>query len=239
MSQKKPYDLKCPKCGSPIKAELYDAVNVKTDAELKQALMANRLNAVTCAQCQVTFRVDKPLLYHDPARRIMIYLIPLGEQVGEIGQQQFGEMLRQLNGALPQDIEPPEVHLVFSQTELVERIFLLDARFNERVIEYVKYLIYSRNPGKVDPMAKALLFDTEDSTEEHLCFVVQDLKTRRLESVLQFERKTYATLCEMFDRDDQTPSLLELFPGPYISARALLMQEAKEPSARPKGKKKE
>jgi hypothetical protein len=120
---------------------------------------------------------------------------------------------------------------VTSRTELTERIFLFEAGLNERIVEYIKYMIYSRNADRVDPAGKNLLLDVEDSTPEALCFVVQDVETRKLESMMKFERKTYDALSEMFDSDEQTVDLLELFPGPYISARELFLQE--EPGSPP------
>jgi hypothetical protein len=230
MSQQKTYNIRCPKCQQDQSVELYESINVQTSPDLKKLLMANQLNTVTCGQCALAFRVDKPLLYHDPARRFMIYQIPLGENAVENGEREFTESLGRLSSLIPKDIQAPDVSLVFSRTELVERIFLRDAGLNERIIEYIKYMIYTRNAGKIIPARKILLFDAEDSTPEALCFVVQDVKSRKLESVLQYDRKTYAALCETFDKDDQTPTLLELFPGPYISARRLLLKETSEPN---------
>ena len=231
MSQQKTYNIRCPKCQHDQSVQLYESINVKTHPDLKKLLMANQMNTVTCEQCALTFRVDKPLLYHDPAQRIMIYQVPLGEGAVEAGEREFTESLGRLSGLMPQDIPAPDVSLVFSRTELVERIFLRDAGLNERIIEYIKYLIYTRNAGKVNPARKILLFDAEDSTPEALCFVVQDAESKKLESILQYDRKTYTALCEMFDKDEQTPTLLELFPGPYISARRLVLKETSEPDS--------
>ena len=232
MSQKTAYNIRCPKCQHDQSVELYESINVQTSPELKKLLMANQLNTVKCEQCELTFRVDKPLLYHDPKRRFMIYQIPVKDNAVEDGEREFTESLGRLSGVMPKDIQAPDVSLVFSRTELVERIFLRDAGLNERIIEYIKYMIYSRNAGKVNPAKKNLLFDVEDSTPEALCFVVQDVESKKLESVLQYDRKTYTALCETFDKDDQTPTLLELFPGPYISARRLILKEASEPDSR-------
>lgn len=231
MSEQNRYTIHCPKCRHQQEVELYESINVQSSPDLKEKLMANQVNLVVCGQCGLSFRVDKALLYHDPARRVMIYLIPLGEAVFEAGEQEFADLLRRLNGVLPEGLQAPEVCLVFSRVELIERIFLFDAGLNERVIEYIKYMIYTRNLAKVTPAEKALLFDAQDSTPENLRFVVQDVKTRKLEAVLDYERKAYTALCEMFDRDSQTPTLLELFPGPHVSARALLLREARTPPA--------
>lgn len=211
---------------------LYESINVKTDPELRQQLMANAINVVRCKGCELSFRVDKPLLYHDPARRVMLYLVPMTDEAVENGERQFAQLLLTLENVLPADIRPPTIGLVFNRVELVERIFLLEAGLNERIIEYLKYLLYTRNAGRLHPARKELLFNAEDSTAESLCFVVQDVATRKLEAMLKYDRSVYATLAEMFDRDEQTPRLLELFPGPRISARALLLKElGREPAS--------
>ena len=213
--------------------DLYESVNVQAEPDLRQRLLANGLNVVRCEGCELSFRVDKPLLYHDPARRIMIYLVPFAEDALETGERQFADLLLRLDGLLPADIRAPNIGLVCSRIELVERIFLLEAGLNERIVEYLKYLLYTRNAERLNPASKELLFNAEDSTEESLCFVVQDIKTRKLEAMLKYDRSVYAALSELFDRDEQTPRLLELFPGPRISARALLLKElGSEPEPR-------
>lgn len=225
MTQKKTYSIECPKCGDKQDVELFDSLNVHDEPALKENLMKNQINQVDCAGCGYNFRVDKPVLYSDPAQNFIIFLNPTRESPTAEEQRMFVQWMEQVNTTLPDGIDAPEVHLVTSRTELVERIFILENDLEARIIEYVKHTIYSRNLSKVDPEKKILLFDAQDSTEEKLCFVVQDSSSHQLESVIEYNRDAYVGLCEMFDQDDQTPSLMELFPGPYISARALLLAE--------------
>jgi hypothetical protein len=75
---------------------------------------------------------------------------------------------------------------------------------------------------------KVLLLNTKDSTPEHLCFVVQDAATRKFEAMLQYERAVYTALSEAFSEGEKAADLLELFPGPHLSARALLLRELAE-----------
>lgn len=212
--------------------DLYESINIKTDPALRDQLMANQVNSVTCRNCEFSFRVDKTLVYNDPDRHLLIYWIPVADRDSEAGEEQFAGLLRQLNAALPDDLRAPAVHLVFNRTELVERIFLLEAGLNERLIEYIKYTIYTRNT-RLDPARKNLLFNTQDSTPEHLCFVVQDVATRKLEAVLQYDRKAYQALHETFAAEDKSADLLELFPGPHISARLLLVRESQAEGSEP------
>jgi hypothetical protein len=228
MPNLRPYDIHCPKCRHDWSVELHESVNVKTDPGLRDELFSNRLNAVTCPGCSFEFRVDKPLLYSDPDRRLLIYWFPAPAARRAEGEEQFADWLREAGLIMPDGIRAPEVHLVFSRIELVERIFLREAGLDERIIEYVKYLIFSRNGEKLDPVAKSLLFNVQDSTPEALCFVVLDEATRKFESVLHYQREAYQALVEAFGSEEKTADLLEMFPGPYVNARALLLEELQE-----------
>jgi hypothetical protein len=225
MAQKKSYNIRCPKCAREQAVELFESVNVTAEPELREELMLNKLNAVTCAGCQFTFQVHKPLLYHDAERGFMIYWLPVPAGAEEAGERQFADLLLRLTAQQPAGQPLPAVCLVFSRAELVERIFLLEAGLDERLVEYVKHLMYLNNQGKLDPARKALLFDAQDSTPEALCFVVQDVTTRKLEAVLNYSRQAYAALAEMFQAEEKMRMLRELFPGPQVSTRALLCRQ--------------
>ena len=229
MSQQAEYPIRCPKCGHEQAVALYDAVNVKSEPALRALLMENKLNAVTCASCGFGFRVDKNLVYNDPDRRLLIFWVPTAESDYARGEEQFAALLRDLTSALPDDVRAPSVHLVFNRVELIERIFLAEAGLDERLIEYIKYTLYTRNAGRLNPAAKILLFNATDSTPEHLCFVVQDATSRKFEAMFQYERAAYKALQEAFTSGEQSADLLELFPGPHISARALLLRELQAP----------
>ena len=224
MSQRHTYTLRCPRCGESGATELYELVNVGEDPGLRDELLSNRLNRVQCHACRFEFRVDKPLLYLDPARAFLVWLQP----PDAAGAEPTRDDLARIHERLSQDAgthsgrPPPAVHVVQDRVELVERVFLLEAGLDERLMEYVKYLIYSHNRPAVDPARKRLLFNAQDSTAEYLCFVVQDLESRRLENVLHYSREAYRGLGEMFE-GERAERLTELFPGPRISARELVL----------------
>jgi hypothetical protein len=225
MSEQQAFRIACPTCKTDAEVRLYCSINVKTDPALRDELMRNRINQVTCPSCGFEFRVDAPLLYSDPERRLMLYWVPAKEDAWDEGEERFARLVREVGRELPEGVEAPEVHLVFSRVELVERIFMAEAGLNPRIVEYVKHLIYSRNGAKTDPAEKILLFNAQDSTDQALCFVIQDAATRKFEAVLHFARDAYTALVETFDGAEKSAELLALFPGPRISARALLLKE--------------
>ena len=225
MSKSKTYNITCPSCGTQQEVELHETLNVATDPELKQALLENRLNRVACADCDTTFRVDMPLLYSDPSHNILIHWIP---ETKTLSREQiiddFDESLEQINGMLPADIKAPSVRLVLTRVELVELLFMIEAGMNPRVVEYVKYSIYTRNMEMVDPAKYRLLLNVQDSTDEELLFAMQNIETQELDKVLRYGRAAYDSMCELYK--ESPDEFIEMFPGPCISARNLLLDDA-------------
>ncbi len=223
----KTFNIKCPSCGVSQDVELHEAVNVVSQPELKQELLENRLNRVECADCESNFRVDMPLLYSDPAHNVLIHWIP---ETNTLDKEQiiedFDQSLEQINAMVPPDIEVPNVRLVLTRVELVELIFMIEAEMNVRVVEYVKYSIYTRNVEKILPAKFRLLLNVQDSTDEELCFVIQGVEDHKLGRELRYGRAAYQSMCELYE---ETPEeFIEMFPGPCISARNLLMEEEVE-----------
>jgi hypothetical protein len=227
MSQSKTFNIKCPSCGVQQDVELYEAVNAGAEPELKQALLENRLNRVECIDCEASFRVDMPMLYSDLQHNILIHWIPAtAELTEEQVIEEFDQSLEQINEMLPADIAAPNVCLVLTRVELVELVYIIEAGLNQRVVEYVKYSIHTRNLEKVDPKKFRLLLNVQDSTDDELCFVMQDVESQTLGSVLRYGRPAYQSMVELYD---ETPEeFLEMFPGPCISARNLLLEDSVE-----------
>ncbi|MBU4459164.1 MAG: CpXC domain-containing protein [Verrucomicrobia bacterium] len=220
MSIARTYPIRCPKCQAEAGFELYDSVNVAEDPELRDALMGNRLNSLECPSCQFRFRVDKPLLYIDPIRGFAVWWTDEGTAQPEKAAEEYRRMQASLQEA-PGHLDL-KLQLVYERVELIERIFLIEAGLDERVIEYIKYLVYSKNTRKVDPASKRLLLNEQGPAGGDLCFAVQDVKTRRIEGILKYDRKMVAEVEAIFAGNPTKP-LSELFPHPYVSARRLML----------------
>ena len=229
MSHKRTHEIACPFCGREQRVDLWDSICADEQPELREALLLNRVNRVECAGCGKSFRIDKPLVYRDGRRNIFIHFDPLigGRTLADV-EESFRQAPAELNGLLPADVAPLQVHLVVEWSELIERIFLLEAGLDARLVEHIKYLMYRQNAGKLPADRKGLLFDAQDSTVDQLCFVVQDRATRKLEAVLNFARADYAALANVFQADGQGGLLAEQFPGPYLNGRLRFLQDQAE-----------
>lgn len=223
----KTFNIKCPSCGVHQDADLYEAVNVGAEPELKQALLENRLNRIDCMDCEASFRIDLPLLYSDLQHNILIHWIPeTADLTKEQIIEEFDQSMEQINEMLPADIAVPSVRLVFTRVELVELIYIIEAGLNQRVVEYVKYSIHTRNTEKMDPKKYRLLLNVQDSTDDELCFVMQDAESHTLGSMLRYGRPAYESMVGLYGENPE--EFLDMFPGPCISARNLLLEDSAE-----------
>jgi len=224
MSISRTVNITCPSCGMQQDVRLYDAIDVKNDPELKDALMQNQLNRIECVDCGASFRVDMPLLYNDPENKVLIHWIP---ETGDLGREQvledFDVAMEQMGEMLQDGESMPTVRLVLSRVELVELIFIIEAGMDQRAVEYVKYSIHTRNTESIDPHSYCLLLNVQDSTEEELHFVMYDVKEQKLGKELHYGRPAYHSICELCKEDPD--EFQDMFPGPYISARNLLLDD--------------
>ena len=227
MSIKRSVNITCPACGTSQDITLVEVLNAQTDPDLKEDLMHNRLNRVSCSNCDIDFRVDLPLLYTDAEEELMIHWVPENEDANrEQILEEFDEVIERMNAETDEQVPVPNVRLVMTRVELIELIYMVEAGMNQRVVEYVKYSIYTRNQEKLDPEHHRMLLNVEDSTDDELVFVMQNVEDQQLGQVLRYGRSAYESLLELFADDPE--EFMEMFPGPCISARDVLLDDAEQ-----------
>jgi hypothetical protein len=154
----------------------------------------------------------------------MIHWVPENEDANrEQILEEFDEVIERMNAEAGEEVPVPNVRLVMNRVELIELIYMVEAGMNQRVVEYVKYSIYTRNQEKLDPEQYRMLLNVEDSTDDELLFVMQDVEDRQLGQVLRYGRSAYDSLLELFA--DEPEEFMEMFPGPCISARDVLLED--------------
>lgn len=230
MSASRTHRIRCPRCSDEFDVELWDSVNVVDRPLARDEVMGNRLNVVQCPTCELSFRVDKPVLYLDPGRGFAVWWAPEGAREPERVHAEFKLLeshIEQHAGGIP-----PRLLLAFDRREFVERIFVAEAGLDERLVEYVKYMVLSRNPKRLDPARHRLRFagPPADGSPTDVDFVVEDTTTGRLEGVLRYSRAAFEQVEQLFGRSPSA-ALAELFPGPRPDAADLFRDGADSVSA--------
>ena len=75
MSMQKPEKVICP-CGREFEAELWNAINISEDPDLKELVIAGEVNVVCCPECGTLFYAEHFLLYQDSDTEILAFVYP-------------------------------------------------------------------------------------------------------------------------------------------------------------------
>lgn len=129
----------CSKCGASSEITIYRSINVSLDPELKAKVADGSLFVWRCPECGQMNLVKYESLYHDPDRRLMIWLIP----GGELPESQMKSILN--HTAAMGDYTLRRVGDVSS---LMEKVLLFDAGLDDVVVEMCKFVTRSEMAAK-------------------------------------------------------------------------------------------
>ena len=118
----------CIHCGHRQAVDTFLSVNTAENPELKEKVRDGSLFVWECAACGRTQLLRRDFLYHDPERRLMIWL--LGE--GAVDESRLDATAREL----------PEYTLrrVSDAGSLVEKVLIFDAGLEDTVMELCKWV---------------------------------------------------------------------------------------------------
>lgn len=139
--------VRCPACQREHEAKLVQSINTRQDPALKAQLLAGDLNVLAC-ECGKRTLLSATLLYHDPDREYFCQACPGGEAAmaqGEVAFKTIGNTGTR--------------RLVPTQNALVEKVKLLEASLDDRIIEILKVLLLA---SRGDDINAVLLFERAD-----------------------------------------------------------------------------
>lgn len=138
MSRSVEREIACPHCRTPQLFTFWESINAQEDPALKARLESGEVFDFTCPACGRVSRIGYPLLYHDPARKTMIFLADDSER-----QQAFDilDALLMLP-ASAMAMGGYTIRAVTKPMELSEKILLADRGLDDRVVELTKLMIY-------------------------------------------------------------------------------------------------
>lgn len=96
--------IACPFCQQPITIQVHQIVDVGEQPELKQLLLAGRLNSFSCPYCRNSGALATPFFYHDADKELALLFIPMNLNLKEADQQ---KMIGRLTSTVINNL-PPE-----------------------------------------------------------------------------------------------------------------------------------
>ena len=121
----------CSKCGQQQTVTLYKSINISENPELKDKVRDGSLFLWECPHCGQVNLARYETLYHDPAAKLMVWLIPAGE-ISETQMQDITMHTKAMGGYT--------LRRVNDMGSLMEKVLVNDAGLDDVVLEMCKYV---------------------------------------------------------------------------------------------------
>ncbi|WP_052890688.1 CpXC domain-containing protein [Thermogemmatispora carboxidivorans] len=116
------YKLTC-RCGHGFECQVYEYVNAARDPQLRYAVLAGRLNVVTCPSCGRRALARRPFIYSDPPNHLLAYVHPR-DNVPPEGRELIEAKLHEVYGRVAQrqkELEEAPASLAGQEAEIREK----------------------------------------------------------------------------------------------------------------------
>ena len=221
MGKERTFAAPCPKCGKTVDCHVIEVLEPGDEA--LQTLFKSGLNVQTCPACKAKFTVDGPLVYKESEPPYLVFLEKFPED-GDIEslEQQIDELVTNVSN--DGNSEKPEVRVVFSMPDFLEKVALRKAGFDDRLVEYAKLQLFrTMDEVQLSRSQHRLMYDFEHSNDDMLYFLVYDRNTSQVVNLLQVPMNEYHSLeLALQASEEASAELLTAFPGSYVSAERLL-----------------
>lgn len=125
----------CPHCGQEHMRDAVSSIQVDLQPEMREKVQDFSCFRWTCPNCDVVSLVIAPCLYHDVANAFMVWLAPDGSNPV---QQQI------------EQLQDYTLRYVDDLNSFREKITILEAGFDDRAIEIMKYLLFMQLKTDLD-----------------------------------------------------------------------------------------
>ena len=121
----------CNKCGQQHKVVVYRSINISENPELKAKVKDGSLFLWECPHCGQVNLAKYETLYHDPAAKLMVWLIPSGE-ISETQMKAITMHTKAMGGYT--------LRRVNDMGSLMEKVLINEAGLDDVVLEMCKYV---------------------------------------------------------------------------------------------------
>jgi transcription elongation factor Elf1 len=146
-------EISCPECNHVEMVTLHGTINVTLDSGLKEELFEDQINVFNCTNCGEFRLIPLNLLYHDMDKKIQIW------------EQYSDSNLREETKSCEEKLPPlllkdRRTRIVYSRSNLIEKILCFDHDLDDRVIEYLKIIVWGKfHREGVDVNPDEIFFD--------------------------------------------------------------------------------
>lgn len=181
--------ITCPQCGEKSDFMIWESINTQIDPEMKNKVRTGEAFLWKCPNCGCEASIEYSCLYHQMEDSIMIYYVPNN---AEEAIKMFSEMQENKADFLGMEFgDNYTFRVVKTKNQLKEKLNILDAKLDDRIIEIMKPFLISQLDKNIH--IKEMLFDIQD---DEYCFAVN---TEDGWGQVGFYQELYDKLVQQFD----------------------------------------
>lgn len=166
--------VSCPRCRQPVVADIEQLFDMNVDPDAKQRLLSGSFNLIKCPNCGYQGNYPTPIVYHDPAKELLLTYFPseMGVPVND-QERLMGPMITQVVNKLPNEkrkayLLRPQSMLTF-QT-LMEKILEADGVTREMLQAQQQRLNLLQRILAASPDSRAEIIRNEDALIDETFF---------------------------------------------------------------------
>lgn len=133
MSQSAMQEITCPKCGKKTSFLVWDSINTMENPEMKEKVRNDEAFRFHCLECGASALLNYNFLYHQQEDKVLIYVSADGGDTSDMAQ-----ILDQRGNAF----DGYRKRIVRSYNAFKEKLLILDAGFDDRIVEIIKSSIW-------------------------------------------------------------------------------------------------
>lgn len=190
----------CPRCKSPVIAEVEQLFDLNQDPLAKQRFLSGQVNVIHCPTCGYDGMVATPIVYHDPEKELLLTFFPpeLGLPVNE-QERMLGPIINQVVNRLPAEkrkgylLRPQSM---FTFQTMVERVLEGDGISKQMIEDQQKRLnLLQRILSIPQAESRAEVIKQEEALIDHTFF---SMLSRLIEaSLAQGDERSSRTLTQI------------------------------------------
>lgn len=160
----------------------------------KEDIMSGAFFEWECPSCHERFFIKKPFLYNDSEHKFMIYYIP--------GFEERAQKIPTLFKTKKEyDTDASTLRVASNFVDFVEKIRILEAGLDDRVVEAVKLLYSKLTLQETDETVYSMVFERQgDNLDLHFAVFLENKDFEALIPHAVYE-KTHSDFAHLFDDD--------------------------------------
>lgn len=185
----------CPNCGKVHEYDHFASINADRRPDLREEIIADNLERITCEDCNLDFRPEPSMNYLDFENGLWIMALPLDE-LGHWDQQEkkAKELFESAYGAgapasareIGDALSP---RITFGWPAFREKLVLKEAKLDDLMIEKSKLAVLSNRPG--NPVGPGMELRLHNALELEFRMGWVDATTGKIAQAFQILRALY------------------------------------------------